>query len=88
MCKEVLGNAIGQEAKPKGVTLREYRKALVKAKAGDASAQLNLGTMYLTGEGVLKDVKEAVKWFRKAADRDMQGLRNDLGTCTNLDVAY
>ncbi len=42
-----------------------------KAKAGDATAQLNLGLMYTTGEGVPKDAAKAVEWYRQAA---AQGL--------------
>jgi TPR repeat protein len=46
-----------------------------KAEAGDAKAQGLFGYWYAsdqydTGEGALKDDKEAVKWYRKAA---MQG---------------
>ncbi len=40
------------------------------AYAGDVSAQLRLGVIYLTGDGVAKDDAEAVKWLRKAADQD------------------
>ena len=28
----------------------------------------NLGVVYTNGEGVIQDDKEAVKWYRKAAD--------------------
>jgi TPR repeat protein len=40
------------------------------AYAGDVSAQVQLGVIYLTGDGVPKDDAEAVKWLRKAADQD------------------
>ena len=33
-----------------------------------AAAQYNLGRMYANGEGVAKDDREAVKWYRKAAE--------------------
>ena len=39
--------------------LREWK---VLAERGDASAQINLGLMYSTGQGVVQDNKEAVKW--------------------------
>jgi TPR repeat protein len=39
------------------------------ANQGDASAQFNLGLMYVKGQGVPLDYAEAVKWFRKAADQ-------------------
>ena len=40
-----------------------------KAEAGDAEAQVRLGTIYDQGHGVTKDSAEAVRWFRKAADQ-------------------
>jgi TPR repeat protein len=50
-----------------GESIAELRK---KAEAGDAQSQNNLGVKYANGEGVLKDFKEAVKWFRKAAEQE------------------
>ena len=45
-----------------------------KALAGDADAQFNLGQMYRKGEGgVSQDYKEAVKWFKKAAEHGYVG---------------
>ena len=40
---------------------------IAKAEKGEAVAQLELGGIYLKGEGVTKDVAEAVKWLSKAA---------------------
>ena len=40
------------------------------AYAGDARAQVQLGMIYLTGDGVPKDDTEAMKWLRMAADQD------------------
>lgn len=40
------------------------------AYAGDAKAQVQLGLIYLTGDGVPKDDPEAMKWLRMAADQD------------------
>jgi len=40
------------------------------AYAGDAKAQVRLGLIYLTGDGVPKDDPEAMKWLRMAADQD------------------
>ncbi len=36
---------------------------------GDAGAMFNLGVCYDNGEGVAKDLKEAVRWYRAAADK-------------------
>ena len=54
-----------------GESIAELRK---KAEAGDAKAQGRLGYWYATdqydtGEGALEDDKEAVKWYRKAAEQ-------------------
>jgi TPR repeat protein len=37
--------------------------------AADAETMLMLGLMYANGEGVAEDDREAVKWFRKAANK-------------------
>ena len=37
------------------------------AEQGDAAAQCRLGLAYASGEGVARDAKEAVKWWRLAA---------------------
>ena len=39
------------------------------AEQGDADAQYNLGFMYDNGKGVIEDDKEAVKWYRLAAEQ-------------------
>ena len=38
------------------------------AEQGIAEAQYNLALMYDNGKGVIEDDKEAVKWYRLAAD--------------------
>lgn len=38
-----------------------------RAKAKDAEAQVLLGKMYEEGDGILRDSKEAVRWFAQAA---------------------
>lgn len=40
------------------------------AYAGDVAAQVQLGVIYLRGDGVPRDDAEAAKWLRKAADQD------------------
>lgn len=50
------------------------------AKAGDGRAQLGLGTLYESGQGVpAVDVNLALKWYRAAAERGVPGARNNLG---------
>jgi hypothetical protein len=68
--------AVAQEDKP----LSDKTKALIeKAEGGDAVAQWHVGLKYAKGEGVLKDDKEAVKWYRKAADQGLADAQYNLG---------
>ncbi|MBK9953018.1 MAG: sel1 repeat family protein [Candidatus Competibacteraceae bacterium] len=40
-----------------------------RAAAGDASAQLDLGLRYVTGQGIRPDERAALDWIGKAADQ-------------------
>ena len=42
------------------------------ATQGDAWAQTSLGFMYLNGQGVPRDDKEAIRWYRLA---ELRGMR-------------
>ena len=42
-------------------------------------AQFNLGLMYAKGQGVKKDLKEAVNWYKKAAERNLAKAQFYLG---------
>ena len=53
-----------------------YRKA---AEQGDTQAQRNLGIMYSSGSGVVKDEAEAVKWWRKAGEKGDATAQRGLG---------
>jgi len=46
-----------------------FKELLEQAKQDDADAQYELGEMYRYGEGVAQDIKEGVKWCRKAAEQ-------------------
>ena len=69
--------AMTPEQIPEGKKLaREWKDAdtplhssLAAAEAGNEEAQIAMGVRYLQGQGVTKDFKEAVKWFRLAADK-------------------
>lgn len=52
-----------------------YQKA---AEKGYALAQFYLGLCYHNGEGVEKNLSEAVKWYRKAADQGHAEAQNAL----------
>ena len=51
------------------------------ANNGDPQAQLRLGKRYLNGNAVPKDSKEAVKWFRKAAEHGLAEAQLALADC-------
>ena len=45
---------------------------------GDASAQLYLGAIYYSGQGVPQNYKEAAKWYRKAAEQGAANAQSQL----------
>ena len=58
----------GLEAAQKGDFATALREWQPLAEQGYAGAQYNLGLIYANGKGVTQDYKEAVKWYRKAAE--------------------
>ena len=56
--------------------MKEWRPL---AEQGDASAQYNLGVMYMNGYGVVQDYAEAVKLYRLAAEQGYASAQNNLG---------
>jgi len=57
------------------------------AENGNASAQFNLGQMYDNGEGVTEDDREAVKWYRMAAEQG-EATMNRTAAQQSLGDAY
>ena len=56
-------------------------KIRAKAESGDAEAQYNLGSLYLTGDlGVTKDLTETIKWYQKAADQNYPNMQFPLAS--------
>ena len=49
------------------------------AGQGSADAALNLGGLYDSGEGVEQDYKQAVNWWKKAAEKGHAVAPNNLG---------
>ena len=49
------------------------------AEAGNAEAQTLLGAMYWSGEGVLRDHKQAAYWYLHAAEKGYARAQNDIG---------
>jgi len=60
------------------VNIDELKKS---AEQGVVAAQYNLGICYYNGDGVKKDLTEAVKWYRKAADQGDFIAQYNLGIC-------
>ncbi|MEZ8372157.1 tetratricopeptide repeat protein [Vibrio splendidus] len=69
----------GVEAFDKGDFKTVYQEWYPLAEQGDAIVQYNLGIMYANGNGVLKDFKEAGKWYRKAAEQGYANAQHKLG---------
>jgi len=51
-----------------------------RATQGIAFAQVNLGFMYYTGQGVPQDYGEAAKWYRLAAEQGNPTAQSNLGS--------
>lgn len=51
------------------------------AMAGNTNAQCTLGMYYFLGQGVTENATEAVKWWRKAADKGNTEAQTLLGSC-------
>jgi TPR repeat protein len=53
-----------------------------KAETGDAESQNQLGEAFYVGKrGVAKNPVEAVRWFRKAAEKNHPAAQSNLGVC-------
>ena len=60
--------------------LRAHHWYTLAAKQGDESGQLALSRLLSTGEGVKRDMKEAIYWVKKALDQGAVGAAQNLGT--------
>jgi len=75
---------------------QQFEKKNIRAVAGDLKAQYDVGNMYLKGQGVTRDAKEAFQWFKKAADKNYSRAQYKLGylyhrgegTAKNNDQAF
>ena len=75
---DVMGR-IGNAAYENGYYTTAFLFLRPLAEQGDASAQLNLGFMYNTGQGVSQDHVASVKWTRKAAEQGDARAQHELG---------
>lgn len=72
--------AISQRGKQTRMTAREQVEQIRSlAQAGNGKAQHNLGAMYLSGQGVEKDLKQAMYWFVLAARRGIVLAQHNVG---------
>jgi TPR repeat protein len=58
-----------------------YIDNIKKAEAGDAEAQVKVGIAYGNGEGVAKNIHQAVYWYRKSAENGNRYGQYNLGYC-------
>lgn len=49
-----------------------------KAEQGNAEAQYSLGVCYRCGDGVEKNLEEAIKWYKKAAEQGYARAQHNL----------
>ncbi len=62
-------------------TIEEWK---ILAEEGKSYAQCYLGLAYYNGDGVLKDYKEAFKWYKKAAEQGDVNAQYGVGACYYL----
>ncbi|WP_421323537.1 tetratricopeptide repeat protein [Aeromonas sp. 604176] len=58
---------------------KEITELMINAKAGDASAQFQLGARYDFGKGVKQSDRKALKWYRKSAAQGHAEAQFNLG---------
>ena len=57
-----------------------FQILLPLAQQGIAEAESNIGFMYFVGQGVKRDLGEAVKWLKDAAEKGRGEATHNLGT--------
>ena len=82
----ILATEAGLEAYEAGDHEKAVRWFRVSAELGEPAAQCMLGMRFQKGEGVEKDMAEAVKWYRRAAEESKlhaadRAAQNNLGEC-------
>jgi TPR repeat protein len=54
-----------------------YQKA---ANLGNSTAQLNIALMYENEDGIVRDVKQAIHWYKESAEQEDRFAQNKLKT--------
>jgi uncharacterized protein len=57
----------------------EFRENLLPAQQGDAKAQVFVGYLYETGQGVTQNYTKAAEWYQRAAVQGNAGAQAQLG---------
>ena len=73
--------AVQPPAQPTEAARKKFEEIKVKAETGDAQAQGDLGRCYGLGDGVTKNMVEAVTWYRKSAEQGNATGEAGLGWC-------
>lgn len=69
----------GRDAEFKSAYIENAVPLKTRAEQGDPEAQLDLGSKYFNGQGVLKNLATAASWFRKAAEQKNSRAQTLLG---------
>ena len=56
------------------------------ADKGDAEAMFNIGVLYVNGNGVTRDYKEAMKWFELAANKGVAEAKSALADLKSYGI--
>ncbi|PZO12165.1 MAG: hypothetical protein DCE87_15120 [Betaproteobacteria bacterium] len=66
----------------------ETKALITKAEAGDTDAQFRVGVAYDFGKGAPRDGKEAMKWYRMAAENGNAEAQNSFGSGLQAEKRY
>ena len=76
----------GVDAYERGDYATALREWTPLAEQGDPVAQHALGWMYANGKGVEKNLTEAMKWYRKAAEQGNENALNNLNEKRDFEL--
>jgi TPR repeat protein len=79
VCSALADTERGMRAYHQGDYETALREFSGPATLGDPMAQFNLGVMYHEGFGVLQNLDEARRWYRKAAEKGLGIAQVNLG---------
>ena len=76
------GDALSQGTSP------DLTELIQQANAGDAMAQFRLANAYDSGRGAARDAKEAMRWYRAAAELGLAEAQNSVGSGLQAEKRY